>query len=93
MLEKEIEKKVCDYAKTKNVLSYKFVSPSNRGVPDRLFVTENGIAFFIEFKAKGKKPTVLQESKMQTLRKNKALVFLVDDVELGKLIINNMIKR
>jgi hypothetical protein len=56
-----------------------------------LFVTDNGIAFFIEFKAKGKKPTALQESKMQTLRKHKALVFLVDEVELGKTIIDNII--
>ena len=37
MLEKDIEKAVCDYAKSKGVLTYKFSSPNHVGVPDRIF--------------------------------------------------------
>jgi hypothetical protein len=32
-LEKVIEKKVCDYAKSKGFVVYKFVSVNNAGVP------------------------------------------------------------
>ena len=56
MLEKEIEAKVVAYAKTKNYIVYKFASPSNRSVPDRIFITPNGKVKFIEFKRKGKVP-------------------------------------
>ena len=46
MLEKDIEKKVCDYAKSKNVLAYKFTSPARAAVPDRMFVTPEGTVWF-----------------------------------------------
>lgn len=52
-LEKEIEKKVCDYAKASGMLVYKFTSPARRSVPDRLFIPEGKSAFFIEFKREG----------------------------------------
>ena len=64
MRESEIEKKVSNYAKTQGWLSYKFVSPSNRGVPDRIYL-KAGKCIFIEFKAPKKKPTKLQD-KMRT---------------------------
>ena len=67
MLEKEIEKKIVNYAKSKNFLAYKFTSPSNRSVPDRLFISPTGNIFFIEFKRKGKIPTKLQESTFKIL--------------------------
>ena len=38
MLEKQIERKVCDYAKNKGLLAYKFTSPARAAVPDRLFI-------------------------------------------------------
>ena len=46
MLEKQIEAKVCDYAKTKNVLVYKFTSPARAAVPDRLFIRADGRMWF-----------------------------------------------
>lgn len=92
MLESKIEKTIVTYAELKNILCYKFLSPSNRGVPDRLFITPNGFAFFIEFKAKNKKLSPLQDIKIKNLRANKTLVFVVDNIELGKSIIDNIIK-
>lgn len=40
---------------------YKFRSPGNNGVPDRLILCPNGITRYVELKAPGKTPTVLQE--------------------------------
>ena len=52
MKESDIEKKVSIYAKKLGFTTYKFTSPSSRGVPDRIYI-KNGITFFIEFKAQG----------------------------------------
>ena len=58
MRESYIEKAVCDYAKSKGWLVFKFLG--RRGVPDRIFI-RNGTCFYIEFKAPGKEPTELQK--------------------------------
>jgi|TARA_R110000787_G_scaffold11723_2_gene38540 Holliday junction resolvase len=87
MLEAPIEKAVCKYAKDKGWLVYKFVSPANRGVPDRIFM-KDGEVFFIEFKATGKKPTKLQQSVISKMRDNLMTVYVVDSIEYGKDIID-----
>lgn len=83
-LEKDIEKRVCDYAKSLKMLVYKFTSPSRRSVPDRMFITEKGVVFFIEFKRKGQKPTKAQEVEIEKIGETGVGVFVVDDVEVGK---------
>ncbi len=98
MLEKEIEKKVCDYAKEKGMLVYKFTSPARAAVPDRLFIVplkmdnavlRNAKAFFIEFKQSGKKATVPQQREINRLLNAGIRAYLVDDVEMGKKIIDH----
>ena len=91
MLEKQIEKKVCDYAKSFGFQVYKFTSPGMRAVPDRLFVYKGKI-FFIEFKRGGCKVTGPQEREHTRLREAGATVFVVDDVSRGKFIID-MVER
>lgn len=91
MLEKVIERRVCDYAKAKGFIAYKFTSPARAAVPDRLFISPNGMVFFIEFKAQGKKPTPQQTREHLKLMGNKALVFVVDNVDEGKRIIDSII--
>lgn len=93
MLEKQIESKVCDYAKTKNVLVYKFTSPARAAVPDRLFIAPDGRMWFCEFKREGQKPTPAQEREHNRLRQNKVSVFVVDNVEDGKAMINLMVMK
>jgi hypothetical protein len=85
MRESTIEKKVSDYAKTQGWLSYKFVSPSNRGVPDRIYL-KSGKCIFIEFKAPKKKPTKLQEKIISRIREQDLEVYIIDDIEKGKNI-------
>lgn len=90
MLEKEIEAKVCDYAKLKNVLAYKFTSPARMAVPDRMFISPSGRIWFCEFKRKGMKPTEAQAREHLRLQQHKVSVFVIDDVEQGKLMIDLM---
>ena len=90
MLEKQIEAKVCDYAKTKNVLVYKFTSPARAAVPDRLFIRADGRMWFCEFKRGGQKPTPAQEREHHRLRQQAINVFVVDSVDAGKECIDLM---
>lgn len=91
-LEKVIEKKVCDYAKSKGCLVYKFTSPARRSVPDRLFIMPDGKGvFFIEFKRKGQKPTPAQQVEIEKIRKQGTLVFVADNIETGKRCIDLML--
>ena len=69
MCEKKIELAVCTYAKQKNVYSYKLINLSQKGFPDRAFFYKNGIVFYIEFKSKKGKLTLLQEKMINLLSK------------------------
>lgn len=88
MLEKVIESTVVNYAKNKGWLAYKFTSPASRGVPDRLFMGPFGQFFFIEFKRKGYVPTALQEVVFKEIESRNIKVFVVDDIERGKQLID-----
>lgn len=60
MREKDIEKYLRDKVKRLGGIAYKFVSPGNAGVPDRLVLMPGGRIVFVELKAPGKKSTPLQ---------------------------------
>jgi len=58
--------------------AYKFVSPGNAGVPDRLVCLPNGKVVFIELKAPGEKPTPLQLKKHRELQQLGQTVYVID---------------
>jgi hypothetical protein len=88
MLEKQIETKVCNYAKERGLLVYKFTSPNRMAVPDRMFIRPDGVVFFIEFKREGMTPTPAQDREHNRLRGHNVNVFVVDDVSTGKWVID-----
>jgi len=90
-LEKQIEKRVCDFAKSLGVLTYKFNSMSRRDVPDRLLIPPGGVTFYIEFKRLGEKPTRSQEIEIAKIRKQGAKVFVVDNVLDGRNVVSAMV--
>lgn len=60
MLERDIEKALVARVKDLGGLCEKFVSPGRRSVPDRIVTLPGGRIIFVELKAPGKKPTLLQ---------------------------------
>ena len=86
--EKDVEKAVCDYARKAGFLVYKFTSPNRMSVPDRIFINPDGLVFFIEFKAPGKKPTDKQLREMHRLGQQGCHVYVCDDIEQGKKLVN-----
>ncbi|MEK5052062.1 VRR-NUC domain-containing protein [Niallia sp. FSL K6-0212] len=76
MREKDIEEYLRKQVKKIKGIAYKFESPGNIGVPDRLVLLPGGQVYFIELKAPGKKPRpnqVYQQRKIEELG-NKVLV-------------------
>jgi hypothetical protein len=80
--ESKIEKKVTQYAKRAGWLSYKWVSPSQRWVPDRLYF-KDGEVKLVEFKALGKFPSRGQAITHKMLRHEGHTVHVIDTVEKG----------
>lgn len=78
MLEKELEAKLRDAVKQQGGQAYKFTSPGNTGVPDRLVVFPDGKIGFIELKQTGKKPTKNQMLQMNRLTALGCKVYLLD---------------
>ena len=81
MLEKELERKFVNILRKRGCIVYKFVSPGNAGVPDRLVVTPKGTVHFAELKQKGKLLRPLQVMQAKRLAKNNVKVHLVDSLE------------
>lgn len=61
MLESEVEKKLCKRVKEElRGRAFKWVSPGQNGVPDRIILIPMGRIYFVETKAPGKKLRALQ---------------------------------
>lgn len=68
MREKVVETYLRNRAKAMGGKAYKFVSPGNDGVPDRMVCLPGGVVFFIETKAPGKMSTPLQRFQQKQMR-------------------------
>ena len=88
MLERDIEKRVKEYARSKGWLAYKWVSPGHSFVPDGILISPSGKVIFVEFKQLGKKPSAGQEREHQRLRQSKVLVYVIDTVAKGQEMVD-----
>jgi len=89
--ETRIESRVCDYAKSNGWLVYKLPATYQKGLPDRIFL-KNGYCFFIEFKAPGGSNSEIQKRVHTLLSEQNFEVYVVDNVEEGKGIIDGITK-
>lgn len=86
MRERAIENYLVKQVKKINGLCFKFVSPGNAGVPDRI-VIKSGKLIFIELKAPGKKVRPLQRLQIDKLIKHEQTVYVADSKEMIDLIL------
>lgn len=88
MLEKEIERQVCLYARRLGFDALKQEWPGTHGAPDRMFITPQGRIFMIEFKSAKGKLTGHQERRVKRLLKMKVDVYVINDIEAGKFLLD-----
>lgn len=89
--EKSVETGAYEYAKSRGCWHTKFKSANNRGLPDRIFITPDGVVFFIEFKRRKKGARAQQKLVIDEMRDYNAKVFVTDDLDEAKAIIDDMI--
>lgn len=67
MLEKDIEDWLNKQVERMGGLAFKFVSPGNPGVPDRIYILPNGKVWFVELKQQFGKVAGIQKWQRQRL--------------------------
>lgn len=77
MLEKQIEAKLVKGIEEMGGIAYKFVSPGNVGVPDRLIVLPGGCVQFVELKTDTGQLSAIQYEQMIRLRLRGAHVWVL----------------
>ena len=74
MIESELEKKLGKRLKDLGCLYFKFVSPGNTGVPDRLIILPGGRVIFVELKTESGRLTPLQFFQINRLQAQGCIV-------------------
>jgi Holliday junction resolvase len=87
MRESALEAKIVKYCRENGILTYKFSSPSHRGVPDRIMMKKSKV-LFMEVKASGKKPTALQFHEMGKIQQSGLYAVWVDDYRQAVLYLD-----
>lgn len=82
MLESEVEKKLCKRVKEElHGRAFKWVSPGQNGVPDRIVLVPMGRIYFVETKAPGKKLRRLQKLVRGLIQELGFVVLRIDTLE------------
>lgn len=68
MLERDIERRLTALVRRKGGLTYKFTSPGNVGVPDRIVITPRGEVWFVELKTEAGQLSPMQRHQLERLR-------------------------
>jgi hypothetical protein len=87
MTEKEIERRMCQMVWKRGGLTYKFTSPNNPGVPDRIVITPRGVVWFVELKTLYGRLTSIQEWRKRELEKRGANVRVVRGWDAAKAFV------
>lgn len=81
MRENIIEAYLRDRVRALGGIAYKFISPGNSGVPDRLILLPGGRSIFVELKAPSKRPTAIQSLQHKKIRALGFTVMIIDSKE------------
>lgn len=69
MRERDIEDRLRDGIKKLGGLCYKFVSPGNRGVPDRIVLLPGGAVYFVELKTEVGRLSKIQHVQLKRMER------------------------
>lgn len=81
MRESELEKRFVKMVKQAGGKAYKFLSPGNSGVPDRIVVLPGGKIGFVELKREGERTRKLQRFRTGELEAMGCFTAVVDSIE------------
>lgn len=92
-LEKDLERQVREYALRKGCLFYKFTSPGQNHVPDRLILSPMGAVLFMELKRPGGRLKLKPAQKLEAkkLQGHNQLVVACNDLDEAKKLIDGLL--
>lgn len=77
-MERDIERYLIKRVKQMGGKAYKWTSPGNVGVPDRIVLLPDGVILFVECKASGLKPRASQRKRISEIEALGWTVHVVD---------------
>lgn len=90
MTEAQIEKKLGEMVKERGGLYYKFTSPGNPGVPDRIVITPDGKTIYIELKTTVGSLQRIQRWQIAEMKKRNADVRVIKGLDAAKEFIGEV---
>lgn len=90
MTEKDIEEYLRLGVKKLGGVAFKFTSPGNSGVPDRLIVMPENRIYFVELKRPGGRTSPLQNRQISRLKDLGCRVLVVDSRESAERFLNDI---
>jgi len=89
MLEKQIEKYLVDEVRKMGGIAYKWVSPGNDGVPDRIVIVP-GFVIFVELKTETGRLTEVQKRQIDRLIRLGQTVKVLHGMEETKIFVGGL---
>lgn len=90
MRESSIESKLVRMVRERGGLCFKFVSPGNPGVPDRIVITPAGRTVYVELKTETGRLAAIQKWQHEELRKRGADVRTLKGLEQVKAFVEEV---
>ena len=90
MRESSIESKLVRMVRERGGLCFKFVSPGNPGVPDRIVITPAGRTVYVEMKTEVGRLAAIQKWQHEELRKRGADVRTLKGLEQVKAFVEEV---
>lgn len=90
MLEKDIEAWLNKKVKDLGGISFKFVSPNNPGVPDRIYIFPGGQVYFVELKTEIGRMSNIQKWQRKRLQDMGCRFYKVKGMEQAKEFIKEL---
>lgn len=90
MRESSIESKLVRMVRERGGLCFKFVSPGNPGVPDRIVITRAGRTVYVELKTEAGRLAAIQKWQHEELRKRGADVRTLKGLEQVKAFVEEV---
>lgn len=93
MRERDIENWLRQRIESMGGLAFKFVSPGNNGVPDRLAVLPGGVIYFIELKTDDGRLSPIQDWQQDRLRYRGANVVTINGMDEARAFVEEYLRR
>lgn len=93
MKESQIEAKLVRMVRDRGGLCYKFVSPGNPGVPDRIVITPDGRSVYVELKTEVGRLAAIQQWQLREMKKRGLDVRVLKGMPEVKAFVEEVIPR